>query len=233
MNTKWEWILISLLNLYLHSEGLSINIFFFLSFQFQESEHSGGILSGYYKRKSVSRINFLEKYGSSQRELITTAEHNVNADFSSLPSYHSCMRAEICAVNALVFLFSLKFRGNCNEENFANIILFKVCHVIRKTKSKSTSAIFLLHHISYWVFIGIEEKISIMQLLKIAWFCETLWSENICSVNHSCTWLRWMSLSVFYLQRVIKHGVIGGAASHSRTEGWNKLKYQKVFVQQH
>lgn len=138
------------------------------------------------------------------------------------------MCAKICAVNALVFLFSLKFRGNWNEENFANIILFKVCYFIRKTKSEFTSAnlCFIIFHI---VFIDIEEKFGVIQHWKTAWFCETLCSENICSINHLCTWPRWMSLSIFYLQRVIKHGVIcflghGGAASHSRAEGWNKLK---------
>lgn len=31
-------------------------------YQFQASEHGSGIVLGYYKSKSVSRINFLEKY---------------------------------------------------------------------------------------------------------------------------------------------------------------------------
>ena len=61
-------------------------IFLPVVIQVDMNEHGGGIPLGHYKSKSVSRINFLEKWERGQREFITTVEGV--AEFSWLAAIH-------------------------------------------------------------------------------------------------------------------------------------------------
>lgn len=90
------------------------------------SERGGGIPLGHYKSKSVSRINFLEKWESSQREFTTTVKGV--AEFSWLVASPFTTWAQICLLWQWLAIvhrercFCYSFSWNKNIFNFSHLV---------------------------------------------------------------------------------------------------------------